>query len=156
MKMIWHDAVCKHSHRNPLTSQPNQLHKGAVITVLMEYLDLRVSSINDVIADVTHRGSGRARHKAIYPGACSLGKRKEKCPLYPPWRETSQLQSFLSRTGEGQESKAWHYGGFTLKCTAIPPYAEIAKPAVRRHRPRQPNVPIQSAMAWPISSGESS
>src|SRR5262249_33541174 len=41
-------------------------------------------------------------------------------------------------------------------------YAEIAEPAVRRHAivalhgPRQPNVPIQPAMARPISSGESS
>ena len=39
---------------------------------------------------------------------------------------------------------------------------ETAEPAVRRHAivalhgPRQPNVPIQSTMAFPISSGESS
>jgi hypothetical protein len=40
--------------------------------------------------------------------------------------------------------------------------AEIAEPVVRRHAivarhgPYQPNVPIQPAMARPISSGESS
>src|SRR6266550_4591724 len=81
MKMIWHDAVRKDSHRNPLTSQPNQLYKVSVITVLMEYLDLRVTTIDDVIADVAHRGSGCAWHTAIYLGPCSLDKRKEECPL---------------------------------------------------------------------------
>jgi hypothetical protein len=62
MKKIWHDGVRKHSDRNPLTSQPIQFYKGSVITVFMEYFDLRVTSIYNVIADVTHRGSGRALH----------------------------------------------------------------------------------------------
>ena len=66
--MIWHDALRKQPHRNRLTSQPNQLDKCLVITVLMEYLDLRVASIDDVIADVSYRGSGRAWHTAVYPG----------------------------------------------------------------------------------------
>jgi len=47
---------------------------------------------------------------------------------------------------------------------ADPPasYAEISEPTVRRHAivalhgARQPNAPIQPAMARPISSGESS
>src|SRR6266545_3081987 len=80
--MIWYDAIRKHPQRNPLTSQTNQLHKGSVITVLMEYLDLCVTSIDDVIADVAYRGSGCAWHAAIYLGPCSLGKRKEECPLF--------------------------------------------------------------------------
>jgi hypothetical protein len=48
----------------------------------MEYLDLRVTSIDDVIADVAYRGSGCAWHPAIYLGPGSLGKRKEECPLF--------------------------------------------------------------------------
>jgi hypothetical protein len=52
VKMIWHDAISKDPHRNPLTSQPNQLDKRRVVTVLMEYLNLRIALIDDVIANV--------------------------------------------------------------------------------------------------------
>jgi hypothetical protein len=58
MKMIWHDATRKHPHRNPLTSQANQLDRGSVITVFMEYLVLRITPIDDVIANAAYRGSG--------------------------------------------------------------------------------------------------
>ena len=83
MKMIWHGAVRKDSHRNPLTGQPNQFHKGSVITVLMEYLDLRVTSIDDVIADVAHRGSGYAWHTAIYLVHAHQAREKKNVPFYP-------------------------------------------------------------------------
>jgi hypothetical protein len=63
--MIWHDAIRKHPHRKPLTIQPNQLDKRPVIAVFMEYLGLCVTSIDDVIADVAHRGSGCAWHAII-------------------------------------------------------------------------------------------
>jgi hypothetical protein len=78
MKMIWHDAIGKHPHRNVFTSQPNQLDKRSVISVLMEYLDLRITSIDDVIADAAYRGSGRAWHTAIYLGLRSLGQEKRR------------------------------------------------------------------------------
>src|SRR6266542_1016727 len=98
--MIWHDTIRKYPHRNLLTSQPNQLHKGSVITVLMEYLDLCVTSIDDVIADVAYRGSGCAWHAAIYLGPYSLGKRKEECPLfYLAARRWDWRQEPGSRTG---------------------------------------------------------
>jgi hypothetical protein len=38
----------------PFTSQPNQLDKGSVITVLMKYLDLRIAPIDDVKLDVSY------------------------------------------------------------------------------------------------------
>jgi hypothetical protein len=50
----------------------------------MEYLDLRVTSIDDVIADVAHRGSGCAWHTAIYLGPCSLAREKKNGPFYQP------------------------------------------------------------------------
>src|SRR5260370_15746310 len=40
-------------------------------------------------------------------------------------------------TGEGQESKAWHSGGFTLKCTALHP------------TPRSPSQPYDATPSWP-------
>src|SRR5260370_38197221 len=40
-------------------------------------------------------------------------------------------------TGEGQESKAWHSGGFTLKCTALHP------------TPRSPSQPYDATPSCP-------
>src|SRR5260370_3357450 len=40
-------------------------------------------------------------------------------------------------TGEGQESKAWHSGGFTLKCTALHP------------TPRSPSQPYDATPSGP-------
>jgi hypothetical protein len=54
MKMIWHDAIAKNPHRNPLTSQADQLDKSLVVSVLVEYSGLRVTAIDDVIADSAH------------------------------------------------------------------------------------------------------
>ena len=82
VKMIRQYAIGKDSHRNPLTGQPDQLDKRPVITVLMEYLDLRVASIDDVITNAAYRSSGRAWHMAIYLGPCWLLKRKVECPLF--------------------------------------------------------------------------
>jgi len=42
----------------------------------MEYLDLRVASIDDSDSNVTYRGSASAWHTAIYLVPFSLGKRK--------------------------------------------------------------------------------
>ena len=42
-----------------------QLDKRPAISVLMEYLKLRRASIDDVIANVTDRNSGRAWHTAV-------------------------------------------------------------------------------------------
>jgi hypothetical protein len=59
-----------------------QLDKRSVISVLMEYLNLRIASIDDVITNVTDRGSGREWHTAVYLGPCSSGKRKVECPRF--------------------------------------------------------------------------
>jgi len=64
--MIWHEEISKDPHWNPLTSQPNQLDKRPVITVLLENNVLRVASIDDVVAKVADRRSGRAWHTATY------------------------------------------------------------------------------------------
>src|SRR5258708_11978448 len=40
-------------------------------------------------------------------------------------------------TGEGQESKAWHSGGVTLKCTALRP------------TPGSPSQPYDATPSWP-------
>jgi hypothetical protein len=81
MKMIWHNAIRKHPHRNPLTRQANQLDKDSVITVLMKYLGLRTTPIDDMITDTSYRGSGRAWHTAIYLGQDSSGKKKKNVPF---------------------------------------------------------------------------
>jgi hypothetical protein len=83
MKMIWHDTKAKNPHRNPLTSKADQLDKTLVVFVLVEYLGLRVTSIDDVIADSSHRSSGRTWHTAIYRGLCPSSKRKVECPFSP-------------------------------------------------------------------------
>ena len=62
MKMIWHEAIGKDSHRNPPTSKANQLDKTLVIAVLVKYRGLRVTPIDDVIADSAYRSSGRTWH----------------------------------------------------------------------------------------------
>jgi len=48
----------------------------------MEYLNLCIPPIDDVIADVAYRGSGRAWHTTIYLGPRLLDKRKEECPFF--------------------------------------------------------------------------
>jgi hypothetical protein len=58
----------------------------------MEYRDLRITPIDDVIADASYRGSGRSWHTAIYLGPCSLGNETRRMSLLFP----RQLQ-FLSR-----------------------------------------------------------
>jgi len=40
----------------------------------MEYLDLRVASIDDVITNAAYGSSGCAGHTAIYLSPCSSGK----------------------------------------------------------------------------------
>jgi DNA-binding NarL/FixJ family response regulator len=65
----------------------------------MEYLDLRVTSIDDVITNAAYRSSGCAWHTAIYRGPCSLRKRKAECPL-----------SFPGRRGETAIAEAYERG----------------------------------------------
>jgi hypothetical protein len=48
----------------------------------MEHFDLRVASIDDVIAKAAYQSSGRAWHTSIYPSPCLSAKRKEECPLF--------------------------------------------------------------------------
>jgi len=74
--MIWHNTIRKNAHRNPGASQPNQLHEGLVIAGLVKDCVLRVTAIDDVIADAANCGAPRAWHTALYVG--QRRKNKEK------------------------------------------------------------------------------
>jgi len=50
----------------------------------MEYLDLRVASIDDMLTNAADRSSGCAGYTAIYLSSCSSGKWKEEYALYLP------------------------------------------------------------------------
>ncbi|MGH7929077.1 MAG: hypothetical protein ACREQV_14915 [Candidatus Binatia bacterium] len=95
-----------------------QFDKGPVITVLMEYLDLRVSSIDDVITNTAYRSSARAWHTAVYFCPCSLGKRKVECPLYSPQHVFSRAIQFGgSSLGVKREEMVSVLVGALLKCS---------------------------------------
>jgi len=82
MEMIRHDAIGKYAHWNPDAGRANQIHKGLIVSGLMEYLILRVAAIDDVIADASDRGAARSWHTAIYFCHSRRDKGKKECPLF--------------------------------------------------------------------------
>jgi len=62
----------------------------------VEYLDLRVASIDDVITNAAYGSSGRAGHTAIYLSPCSSGKWKERM---------SPLSTLLGSCGSSRSEK---------------------------------------------------
>ena len=73
MKMVRHQTETKQTHRVMLISQ--QFEKRPVVAVLVENRITTVTTIQDVVANVTNRSSGSARHFQTLPNTTQLANK---------------------------------------------------------------------------------
>jgi hypothetical protein len=78
VEMIGHETIREDPHRHPATGFAHQVHEGGIITVAMKYGSARVSTIENVVADVGGGGANRAGHTGSVRKYTPLASEKEK------------------------------------------------------------------------------
>jgi hypothetical protein len=62
VKVIRHEAIGKHPHRDPFAGAGQEFHEGIVIGVLVKDFGAGIAAIDDVVADPPDRSPCRAWH----------------------------------------------------------------------------------------------
>ena len=75
MKMVRHQTETKQTHRVMRISFVQQFEKRPVVAVLVENRITTVTTIQDVVANVTNRSSGSARHFQTLPNTTQLANK---------------------------------------------------------------------------------